>query len=117
MRHVFVRALCALAAVTAVALAPAPARAATSTSTFASVDAIRGDSTILSLTGVRVGENAPVTLHLQVSTSSALRAECQRLALVAQAKPGAYLLVVEHSAPDAYGRAYLSACTIARADP
>lgn len=111
------RLVAALCATVALALAPGLARAAYPSSTFVAVDAVKVDSSQLTLTGVRLGEDAPVTLRLQVSTSTALREECQRLALLAQAKPGAYHLVVEHTAPDAYGRAYLYTCSLVRAVP
>jgi hypothetical protein len=103
----------ALGTVAAAQTAPAPW-----TLTFTAVDAVKVDYGSLEITGVLEGEAAPVTRRVSFSTSSSLmplesRQSCERLALAAMAKPGAYLFVLQSPEPGNYQ----PSCTLRRAIP
>lgn len=87
------------------------------TLTFTAVDAVRVEYNSLELTGVLEGEAAPVTRKVRFSMSTSLvalenRQSCERFALAAMAKPGAYVFVIQ--APDPGDQPN---CTLRRAVP
>jgi hypothetical protein len=106
--------LAAVALAAAFLTAPAVAGAQTvtlGTFVFAAVDEVALGATF-SITGVLQGESAATTRSWYVSTSTSMFETCHRYALLAQAKPGQYLLEVTVS-----GSGYPSACRLRRAVP
>jgi hypothetical protein len=114
----------ALAAAAALlSAAPASSQAQTSTPppvVFTTVDAVKVDHMQLVITGVVQGEAAPSdrAFYFDFSVGSTYsapyeqRQSCERLALLAMAKPGQYLLEVQ---PAAYGN--YTKCKLSRATP
>jgi hypothetical protein len=84
------------------------------THVFATVDAVGQDGTIFSVTGLLQGGATPSTRSAYSTSSDLVVQQCQRYALLAQAKPGQYLFemtVVQSFAPN------LEACSLRRATP
>jgi hypothetical protein len=83
--------------------------------TFTAVDAVKTENTRVHVTGIVEGEVDPrtVTVYFATSTSAYSSQEsCERLALLAMAKPGQYRLTIKSSS------SWVSAmCTLARAAP
>jgi hypothetical protein len=81
---------------------------------FATVDAVKVEYSRISITGIVEDEASPRTLTFYFSTSStaySLQQACERLGLLAMAKPGQYVLEVQQVSS-------LSVkCTLARAAP
>jgi len=107
-------ALLALAA--AICLAPASARGQVTyplVRVFVTVDAIEME-TYLSITGVLQGEAQPSTLAFNwyYTSTSSLREECHRAALLAMTKPGQYLFQVRQTYAGS-----LPTCKLTRVNP
>lgn len=93
----------------------ARAQTAPESHTYTAVDAVKVDHFDLHITGVLEGEAGSSTLAFFFNVSSApqfeQRQSCERLALLAMARPGFYTLnvtVVNHGYPS---------CTLGRATP
>jgi hypothetical protein len=98
-----------VAAAAAVLFAASPATAQTApvlVHTFSAVDAVEVDAAILRITGVLVGEAAPVTRQFPLPTSAGYSeqyvATCHRFALLVMTKPGAYRFEVNYEYPGAF---------------
>ncbi len=82
---------------------------------FSTVDEVGQLNLAFTVVGLLQGEATPTTLSATtVNTGSAVdlvATQCQRYALLAQAKPGQYQLLVTVQAP------YLSACRLRRVVP
>lgn len=82
---------------------------------FTTVDEVGQQNLLFTLVGVLQGEAAPTTLTATtVNTGSAVdlvASQCHRYALLAQAKPGQYQLLLTVQAP------YLAGCRLRRAVP
>ena len=114
----------ALAVLVSCALAlPARAQLTWTAYVFTTVDAVLREVGYLTITGVRDGESAaavhrlplgPITSSSNPTNPSDIGESCERKALLAMAKPGAYVLRVEVSS---YPSSYYTKCTLARAEP
>jgi hypothetical protein len=103
--------------------ARAQVTAAPGTYTFTAVDAVMREVGYLTITGLREGEAAPTTHRLPLgpmpssggtTNPSDIGESCERKALLAMSKPGAYVLRLEvHT----YYTSYFTKCTLARAVP
>jgi hypothetical protein len=62
------------------------------------VDAIESSSSagspLIKVTGILVGETAPTTVTFQTGTAADMTTRCERLGLLAMAKPGRYLFAI-----------------------
>ena len=80
--------------------APRPAAAAAATVTFDTVDTVElnnGDltnSVFIVVTGILAGESTPTTMSFQFGTATVVGLHCERLAMIAMAKPGKYQLAI-----------------------
>jgi hypothetical protein len=113
-RGMIMNRLAAAALAAALLAVPASAGAQTiGTFTFATVDEVALQGSNLVLTGILQGESVPTTRNGYISTSPTVGETCQRFALLAQAKPGQYLLEITVAS---YG-ATLTGCRLRRAVP
>jgi hypothetical protein len=111
----------ALAVLASLLAAPAARpQAFTYVTTFRAVDAIEVDHTSLRMTGVVEGEAEATTHEFDFAFTNYAtthpyeqRQSCERLALAAMAKPGAYLLVVSYRSTTPSH----PSCTLKRATP
>jgi hypothetical protein len=107
-------------------LLPVPAQAANPQVTFETVDSYSlgyglgpDQSTYgIELTGIVQGENTPRTIVTNMSPaysdSEFIGRSCERMALLAQSKPGQYLLQVRYEATAPH---YLLGCSLTRVTP
>ncbi len=92
------------------AVAAAAAAQTTTTLVFTTVDAVKMEyANRMFVTGVLEGATEPVTRQIYSSTPEHLQ-NCEKLALLAIAKPGQYLLQIDY----AYST---NACTLRRVAP
>jgi len=59
------------------------------------------------VTGMLVGDSSPTTLSFKLSSTSAIGLHCERLAMIAAAKPGKYQLAIGVNGGDAACRLIL----------
>jgi hypothetical protein len=84
---------CAIVAVTVGG--PLPAMAATSdTTTYDTIDAVEVVGSVITVTGIISGQGAPTTTTYTVLGGTESAARCDRLALLAMAKPGKFQFAV-----------------------
>lgn len=122
MRPVLLAVAMAVLAFTATAARALTAAPYGSTTTFVTVDAVQVDYSYLTVSGIRQGDGAAsdwrFTFYIPSSPTEPGRAvaqiqSCERMALLAMAKPGQYLLEVVMPA-SSYGE---PSCKLARVIP
>jgi hypothetical protein len=110
----------AIAACASLLAVPSPARAATVGATpvvLVTVDSVTVSGTTMRVVGVVEGDPAPSEWVLPLYTSSTADAHaqvqaCQRLALLAMSRPGAYRLTLSKASATSY-----AFCTLSRVTP
>jgi len=93
--------------------APRPAAAAAPTVTFDTVDAVEinngtnSTATFIVVTGILAGASTPTTMSFTFGTTTAIGLHCERLAMIAIAKPGKYQFAIGSNSSSAACRLIL----------